>query len=54
MFGLWFPGIYRTVAGGRDLFLLVTGVDVVLGPLLTFAVFNVRKGLEAPAARPGR
>lgn len=44
VFGLWFPGIYRQIAGGRDLFLLVTSVDVVLGPLLTFAVFNVKKG----------
>ena len=44
VFGVWFPGIYRLVAGGRDLFLLVTSVDVVLGPLLTFAVFNLKKG----------
>ena len=44
VFGLWFPGFYRTVAGGRDLFLLVTSVDVILGPMLTFAVFNVAKG----------
>ncbi len=44
VFGLWYPGFYRTVAGGRDLFVLVTAVDVVLGPLLTFAVFNLAKG----------
>jgi len=44
VFGLWFPGAYRLLAGGRDLFLLVTSVDVVLGPLLTFAVFNLKKG----------
>jgi hypothetical protein len=44
VFGLWYPGFYRTASGGRDLFLLVTGVDVVLGPLLTFAVFNLAKG----------
>ena len=43
VFGLWFPGIYRSVAGGRELFFLVTAVDVVLGPLLTFAVFNTLK-----------
>ena len=43
VFGLWFPGIYRVVAGGRDLFLLISSVDVVLGPLLTFAVFNPKK-----------
>ena len=44
VFGIWFPGIYRQVAGGRDLFILVTSVDIVLGPLLTFAVFNLKKG----------
>ncbi len=44
VFGIWFPGIYRQVAGGRDLFILITSVDVVLGPLLTFAVFNLKKG----------
>ena len=44
VFGLWYPGIYRQIAGGRDLFLLVMGVDIVLGPLLTFAVFNLKKG----------
>jgi len=44
VFGIWFPGIYRQVAGGRDLFVLITSVDVVLGPLLTFAVFNLKKG----------
>ena len=44
VFGLWYPGIYRLASGGRDLFLLVTSVDVILGPLLTFAVFNLDKG----------
>ena len=44
VFGVWFPGIYRQVAGGRDLFWLITSVDVALGPLLTFAVFNLKKG----------
>lgn len=44
VFGLWYPGAFRYLAGGRDLFLLVTSVDVILGPLLTFAVFNPAKG----------
>ncbi len=44
VFGVWFPGIYRKVAGGRDLFILVASVDMVLGPMLTFAVFNLKKG----------
>jgi hypothetical protein len=38
------------MAGGRDLFLLVTSVDVVIGPVLTFAVFNRAKGARHLAA----
>jgi len=44
VFGVWYPGPYRLLSGGRGLFFLLTGVDVVLGPLLTFAVFNLKKG----------
>lgn len=44
VFGLWYPGAFRHLAGGRGLFVLVVLVDVVLGPLLTFAVFNMAKG----------
>lgn len=44
VFGLWYPGPFRLLAGGSELFFLVTSVDVILGPLLTFAVFNSSKG----------
>lgn len=44
VFGAWYPGAFRILSGGRELFLLVTAVDVVLGPLLTFAVFDLTKG----------
>lgn len=44
VFGLWYPGAYRHLSGGRGLFILVVTVDVILGPLLTFAVFNLNKG----------
>lgn len=40
---VWFPTPFGTVSGGRELFYLVVSVDVVLGPLLTFAVFNPAK-----------
>ena len=46
VFWLWYPGPFRALAGGRDLFLLVTFVDVILGPCLTFAVFNAAKGIR--------
>ena len=44
VFGVWYPGAFKQMAGGRELFLLVTAVDVVIGPVLTFAVFNRAKG----------
>jgi hypothetical protein len=53
VFGLWFPGVYRHVAGGRSLFLLITTVDIILGPLLTFAVFNLAKTRRHLAADLG-
>lgn len=40
VFLIWFPYPYNEVSGGRQLFELVVGVDVILGPLLTFIVFN--------------
>ena len=43
VFALWYPIPYREVSGGRELFLLVVAVDVVIGPLITFAVFDRRK-----------
>lgn len=43
VFGLWYPTPFREISGGRELFLLVVSVDVVLGPLITFAVFDRRK-----------
>lgn len=43
VFGLWYPYPYRQISGGRDLFLLVVIVDVVLGPLITLTIFNRQK-----------
>jgi hypothetical protein len=43
VFGIWYPYPYREISGGRDLFLLVVSVDVILGPLVTLAVFNRAK-----------
>jgi len=43
VFAIWYPYPYREISGGRELFQLVVAVDIVLGPLLTFAVFNRAK-----------
>lgn len=41
--GIWFPGPYRSLAGGLHLFMTLVVVDVVCGPLLTFIIFNPKK-----------
>jgi hypothetical protein len=43
VFAIWYPYPYREISGGRELFQLLVAVDIVLGPLLTFAVFNRAK-----------
>ena len=45
VFGLWFPGLYRHLSGGTELFILVVGVDLALGPLITLVIFDRRKPL---------
>ncbi|MFN7834456.1 MAG: hypothetical protein ACK5NY_01485 [Burkholderiaceae bacterium] len=40
---VWFPGKYWNIADGKGLFLLITGVDIVLGPLITFFTVNLLK-----------
>ncbi|MFM2050932.1 MAG: hypothetical protein RL682_1423 [Pseudomonadota bacterium] len=43
VFGVWYPYPYREISGGRELFFLVITVDVILGPLITLAIFNRAK-----------
>jgi hypothetical protein len=43
VFGIWYPYPYREISGGRELFFLVVTVDVILGPLITLAVFSRAK-----------
>jgi hypothetical protein len=43
VFFVWYPYPYREISGGRDLFFIVVAVDVVMGPLMTLAVFNTNK-----------
>lgn len=43
VFGLWYPTPFRQISGGDELFLLIVAVDVVIGPLITLAVFDMRK-----------
>lgn len=43
LFGVWYPGPFRQLSGGITLFLILAGVDVILGPMLTAVVFNPAK-----------
>lgn len=45
-FALWYPGALFVQAGGLELSLLIAGVDVTIGPVLTTIVFKPgKKGL---------
>lgn len=43
MLFVWYPKGFFELLGGDDLVFIIAGVDVCLGPLLTFAVFNPAK-----------
>lgn len=40
---VWYPHPYFQVAGGSTLMLLIMGVDIVIGPLLTLVVYKAGK-----------
>lgn len=47
IYGVWYPRPYSQAAGAGTLVLLLLGVDLVLGPMLTLVVFKVgKKGLK--------
>lgn len=43
MLALWYPGPLFQAAGGNELLFILVGVDVVIGPLITLAVFRSGK-----------
>jgi hypothetical protein len=47
IFLVWFPDPMQTMIGGTELFMLVTGCDVALGPLSSLVVYNSRKSRRA-------
>lgn len=47
IYGVWYPRPYSEAAGAGTLVLLLLGVDLVLGPILTLVVFKAgKKGLK--------
>jgi len=43
IFLVWFPHPFATMIGGTELFMLVVGCDLALGPLLSLVIYNSRK-----------
>ncbi len=43
VFGVWYPYPYSELASGRQLFVLLVTVDVIVGPLLSLVVYNPSK-----------
>jgi hypothetical protein len=40
---VWYPSRLFELANGKDIFLLLLGCDITLGPLLTLIIFNIKK-----------
>ena len=43
IFLVWFPDPFATMIGGTELFLLVVGCDLALGPLISLVIYDSRK-----------
>ena len=44
---LWYPHPYFAAVGGQQVLLILLGVDVTLGPLVTLLIFNAKKSRKA-------
>lgn len=40
IFLVWFPDPFQTMVGGTELFVLVVGCDLALGPLMSLVIYN--------------
>jgi hypothetical protein len=47
IFLVWFPAPLATMIGGTELFILVVGCDLALGPLISLIIYNGRKSRRA-------
>lgn len=43
IFGVWFPAPFYKLVGGEELFVLVVGSDLALGPLISLVIYDSRK-----------
>jgi hypothetical protein len=47
IFLVWYPDPMQTLIGGTELFLIVVGVDLALGPLVSLVIYDSRKSRRA-------
>src|SRR6188768_3691636 len=47
IFLVWYPDPFETMIGGTEMFLLVVGCDLVLGPLISLVIYDRRKSRRA-------
>ncbi len=47
IFFVWYPPPFSRMLGGEELFLLVVGIDLVLGPLMSLVIYDSRKSRRA-------
>jgi hypothetical protein len=43
IFWVWYPSPFHEMLGGTELFLLVVGIDLALGPLISLVIYDSRK-----------
>lgn len=43
VFKVWYPFPYLKLSGGREIFSWLVLVDIVIGPLITLLIFNIKK-----------
>ena len=43
MLFFFYPSPYFGAVGGKDLLMMLIGIDIILGPLITLIIFNVKK-----------
>lgn len=43
IYKIWYPYPYREILWGQDIYKLLIGIDVIVGPLITLIVFNKKK-----------
>lgn len=47
IFLVWYPPPFGTMVGGLKLFVLITGIDLALGPLVSLVIYDSRKSRRA-------